>query len=263
MATVMGGVSYGLYQVAKRYVVPLIAPPTPPQLEADKAAIDTSFERAFALIDTLASDTAALKDSEAARTERLDTALTEVETVIQELKSASRRREEEHYRINMEVKGLKDLIPKAMDTQKENLDKRLVELNEELKSLKKLMGQRMAPATGNPVSSMPHQYGRAGSAQPSGNSTSGVSNASGPSIAGIGSTMGMQSVSGASDNAASKTAAGSEAGTPTASRTSTPFTAGIPAGRAAIPAWQMAAANKTSTPPAPSVETPSTQEASA
>ncbi|KAK5016304.1 peroxisomal membrane protein pex14, partial [Cryomyces antarcticus] len=32
MATVTGGISYGLYVTAKRYIIPLIAPPTPPQL---------------------------------------------------------------------------------------------------------------------------------------------------------------------------------------------------------------------------------------
>ena len=36
---------------AKRYVYPMIAPPTTPQLEQDKKAIDGSFERAFSLLD--------------------------------------------------------------------------------------------------------------------------------------------------------------------------------------------------------------------
>ena len=68
----------------QRYVYPMIAPPTAPQLEQDKQAIDESFEKAFSLLDQLAKDTEALKSSEQARTERLDTALTEVETVISE-----------------------------------------------------------------------------------------------------------------------------------------------------------------------------------
>ena len=40
MATVVGGASYGLWVLTQRYIKPLIAPPTPPQLEQDKAAID-------------------------------------------------------------------------------------------------------------------------------------------------------------------------------------------------------------------------------
>ncbi len=72
----------------------MIAPPTTPQLEQDKQAIDESFEKAFSLLDQLAKDTETLKSSEQARTERLDAALTEVEGVISDLKTASRRREE-------------------------------------------------------------------------------------------------------------------------------------------------------------------------
>ncbi|KAK0258177.1 hypothetical protein B0A54_00241 [Friedmanniomyces endolithicus] len=79
MATLLGGVGYGLYWTAQRYITPLIAPPTPPQLEQDKSHIDASFDKAFALLDQLATDTQELKDSEKARTERLDQALSEVE----------------------------------------------------------------------------------------------------------------------------------------------------------------------------------------
>ena len=64
MATVMGGLGYGLYWTAKRYITPLIAPPTPPQIEQDKAGIDASFDKAFALLDQLATDTQELKDAE-------------------------------------------------------------------------------------------------------------------------------------------------------------------------------------------------------
>ncbi|KAL2355456.1 peroxisomal membrane anchor protein conserved region-domain-containing protein [Cryomyces antarcticus] len=144
MATVTGGISYGLYVTAKRYIIPLIAPPTPPQLEQDKAAIDESFNKAFALLDQLATDTEDLKAAEKARTERLDTALTEVESVISELKASSRRREEEGRRISEEVRSLKDAIPKALDAQKESQDGRLKELGSELKSLKTLVGNRIS-----------------------------------------------------------------------------------------------------------------------
>lgn len=148
MATVVGGASFGLYTLANRYIKPLIAPPTPPQLEQDKAAIDEQFSRAFALLDTLSDDTAALKQAEEARTHRLDTALTEVESVIAELKSASRRREDESRRISEEVRGMKDGIPKAIDSVREGSEKRLKELGKELGSLKLLMGNRFGT---NPV----------------------------------------------------------------------------------------------------------------
>jgi peroxin-14 len=215
----------------------MIAPPTAPQLEQDKKAIDDSFEKAFSLLDQLAKDTENLKTSEQARTERLDTALTEVENVISELKISSRRREEESRRISDEVRGLKDLIPKAMEGQKENTDSRLKELNTELKSLKTLMGQRINPTSQTSSNS----YGRA--------SGIGASSSTGtPSVTPNFSTANQSS----SAEVLSPKPASVSNGTGTESvasiqgRTASPFNTGAPAGKAAIPAWQMAALNKSS-----------------
>lgn len=213
---------------------PIIAPPTAPQLEQDKQAIDESFEKAFSLLDQLAKDTETLKTSEQARTERLDTALTEVETVIQDLKTASRRREEESRRIGDEVRSLKDLIPKAMEGQKETTDRRLKELNSELKSLKTLMGQRMNP----PAPATSSSYNRP---VPSGASTPGpqtTSNANGASASSETITPLPASVSNGN---------GTESVASLQGRAASPFNTGAPAGRAAIPAWQMAAAANKST----------------
>jgi peroxin-14 len=162
MATVMGGVSYGLYFVAKvcillswsaqlsnddkRYITPLIAPPTPPQLEQDKQNIDEQFSRAFALIEQLSADTSALKTAEETRTEKLDATLRDVETLIADLKTASRRRDDETRRINDEVNALKDAIPRALQGAREGNENRLRELGTELKSLKTLLGNRLGAA---------------------------------------------------------------------------------------------------------------------
>lgn len=134
----------------------MIAPPTPEQLQQDKSAIDESFDRAFSLIDQITTDTAAIKASEEARKERLDSALSETETAIQELKTASRRRDDDTRRISDEVKALQGLIPKAMKAQEENSDTRLKELNTELKSLKVLISNRMATPAAVPSQQTPH-----------------------------------------------------------------------------------------------------------
>src|ERR1700761_8917064 len=121
-------------------------PPTPERLEQDKKAIDEQFERAFALVEQLAKDTEVLKAAEQERTQRLDAALSELETVMQDLKSSNRRREDEASRVRDDVQGLKDSLPKALDSQRELTDTRLKEVNAELKSLKALIAQRMNPA---------------------------------------------------------------------------------------------------------------------
>ena len=215
----------------------MIAPPTAPQLEQDKKSIDESFEKAFSLLDQLAKDTEALKSSEQARTERLDTALTEVENVISELKTSSRRREEDSRRISDEVRGLKDLIPKAMEGHQESTDSRLKELNTELKSLKTLMGQRMNPSTQQPSTPYSRTTG-IGASTPTAtpNATSSTSNINiGASAEGVAPKPASVSNGTATESVAS-----------IQGRTASPFNTGAPAGRAAIPAWQMAAANKSS-----------------
>lgn len=253
MATVLGGLSVGAYAVAKRYVVPLIAPPTPPQLEQDKADIDAQFDKAFALLDQLAADTETLKKNEQDRTERLDVALGEVEAVIGQMKDASKRRDDEGRRITDEVRNLKDMIPKAMESQKESQDQRLKDLAAEMKSLKTLISNRMsasAPAPAPAPASAP---------TPAPGTTSGdLFNRFAPnspaapvrwtppaSAAAQPSTMpASNSTTSAATEAAPPQADESKpAAMPDRSATSSPY-GRLQNGRAAIPAWQMAAAKK-------------------
>ena len=131
----------------------MIAPPTPPQLEQDKENIDEQFGRAFALIDQLSTDTAALKAAEETRTERLDVALKEVENLVADLKASSRRRDDETRRISDEVKSLKETIPKALEGAREGNENRLKELGTELKSLKVLLGNRLGGSGATPATS--------------------------------------------------------------------------------------------------------------
>lgn len=132
----------------------MIAPPTPEQLSQDKAAIDASFSEAFTLLDQLSQDTAALKAAEEDRTKRVDTCLEEVESVIEQLKATAKRREEEGKRVGEEVRSLRDLIPKALEGQKEAQAQALLELQNELKSLKALVVNRTQAAQGGGAGAM-------------------------------------------------------------------------------------------------------------
>lgn len=205
---------------------PLIAPPTPEKLEQDKKSIEEQFDKAFGLVEQLAKDTEALKAAEQQRTEKLDTALADLESIMQELRSANTRREIETQRVKDDVQILKDSIPKAMSTQKDLTDSRLKEVNSELTSLKTLMTQRMNASSSSTGTNGLRTGGNAAPALPGLNR---------PGTAG-------------NDNQAGNTepAANSEtpktSGTPTFNRPS-PFS-GATSVKASIPAWQMAMANK-------------------
>lgn len=240
MATVVSGVSYGMYSLGKRYIYPLIAPPTPGRLEQDKKSIDEKFEQTFALVEQLAKDTESLKAAEKERTEKLDTAIEELETVIRDLKTANRRRDDEGHRMRDDVQNLKDSIPRAMNNQKDLTDNRLREVNAELKSLKTLITQRMNP---NPTSQGMSSYLRQGS----GNVTSAAST---PAATSSG-TEKADPVAATESKAATVTeeqAANNYQNYVSGLNRSSPFNSGMAqSGKPTIPSWQMAM-SKGSTP---------------
>lgn len=239
--------------------MPLISPPTPPQLEQDKASIDASFSRAFTLIDQLATDTAILKSVETERTEKLDSALQEVEAVLSELKTANKRREDDSRRIGDEVRDFKEMIPKALEAWKTKEDAKLEELSAGLKSLKILVGNRMGgdQATTNGLG-RPHGFAErtvgSGSATPREQIPQAPSH---PSYASASVSAGAP-INNDADERQDNTPPGTASlGPPTPAPSvsapkhdaSNPFRFDSrPGGRAAIPAWQMAAAKPTKIP---------------
>lgn len=227
MATVMGGLGYGLYWTAKRYITPLIAPPTPPQIEQDKASIDASFDKAFALLDQLASDTNELKNAEKSRTERLDKALSEVESVIGKMKEANEARETESRRMAREMNELREQIPKAIEKEKEGTDSRLKELGGEMKSLKTLVANRMA---GGAPRATP------GSTQPTATQTP----AQAPAPTPVAPSAPAPTTNGA-EEAAVKEAEKPASPLPERSNSSSPFGRTLGAKSPSIPAWQLSA----------------------
>ncbi|KAI0602143.1 peroxisomal membrane anchor protein conserved region-domain-containing protein [Biscogniauxia sp. FL1348] len=256
MATVVGGVSYGLYFVTKRYLYPLVAPPTPEKLEQDKMTVDEQFEKAFATIEQLMKDTETLKTSEQERTEKLDKAIEELEGFMREAQSARRRQDDETERLREDMKALKGIIPKSMATNKDFTDSRLREISNEVKSLKALIGQRINP---NPPQANTSIYMR-----PTNSNTAPVS----PAVAAASTIPATPAtpapaVTAAAPEAAAATAAPKENGEvkkeegaasstnkqdylATLNGRSSPFGSGMPAGKASIPAWQMAASNTSS-----------------
>lgn len=210
--------------------------------------MDEQFDKAFATLEQLSKDTDALKASEQDRTEKLDKILTELETFMADTKSASRRQEDETDRLRDEMKSLKDVIPKSMTAHKDFTDGRLREIANEVKSLKSLIGQRMstpaAPVTtatlanNTPASGGSSQFRSIGSnAAPAGPAA--AAPATEPE---------------AKENGDAPAAATPEAPAQASKQDylsslggrSSPFGSGMPAGKASIPAWQMAMANKSS-----------------
>ncbi|KAL8671436.1 MAG: hypothetical protein Q9168_004065 [Polycauliona sp. 1 TL-2023] len=257
VATLTSTLGYTLYTLSRRYIVPLIAPPTPPQLESDKASIDASFTRAFALIDQLATDTSEIKKSEEERTKKVDKSLDAVNKVVEDLKDGNKKRETENRMIADQVHSLRDLVPKALEGWKAQSDNRLEELKEEVKSLKKLLATRvgnppMTPTTNNSnIQNLQPQAPSSTSTSPSRANSNALRNLSNPPAPNFDREGLERRASGTMDavGLGGKVAAGkasyegSEMGdkmAPARREGSTSGSGLARGGKATIPAWQMA-----------------------
>jgi len=165
--------------------------------------------------------------------------------VISELKEANRRREDDSRRTGDEVRGLKELIPKALDGWKAEEDVKLKELSSGLKSLKILVGNRVGDPSTTNAPGRPYNFaqtvGASGSNTPRESGSQGLFN-------------GTSYTANATEKPEDATPASASAATPapapginvpkrdSSSASTSTFSFDRPGGRAAIPAWQMAAA---------------------
>lgn len=179
----------------------------------------------------------------------MDSALGELESVLTSLKEADRKREDDSRRNADEIRNLRDLIPRAIEGQKDATDTRLKELGTELKSLRTLVGNRMggntAPTPSNglghratPSSASGIGYTPSSSAQavqPVQNNTS----TEAPSVNPPNTNSSSTAIPAENSGGVSATAPPST--TPATSSGSSRFGSGR---AATIPAWQLAAAKK-------------------
>ncbi|KAI1416577.1 peroxisomal membrane anchor protein conserved region-domain-containing protein [Hypoxylon sp. FL1857] len=248
MATVMGGVGYGLYFISKRYLYPLVSPPTPEKLEQDIATVDEQFEKAFATLEQLTKDTDELKASERERTEKLDKVLEELETFMRDTKSASRRHDDETDRLREEMKALKGVIPKSMAANKDFTDNRLKEISNEVKSLKALISQRMnsSAPTSSPAPPVP-SINTNGFLRPTGGNSipPTASGASSPGIDLVAKEIGDARQAVRDENSSPVSGSSRQDYLSALGGRNSPFgSSGISTPKASIPAWQLAASGK-------------------
>ncbi|KAJ8104019.1 peroxisomal membrane anchor protein conserved region-domain-containing protein [Lipomyces tetrasporus] len=151
MATMSVGVTYGLYVLAKRYVMPMILPPTPPALEADKAAVSAEFAHAEQLLQQLQSETEALKEAEKKRVESVDEAVEELHKVIEDAKSQLESREREMRQLQAEIENVRNELPKYLDRTAEGHKQDLFDIQAEIKSLKQILSNRLRSPVNPPA----------------------------------------------------------------------------------------------------------------
>ena len=168
-----------------------------------------------------------------------------MESVISELKEANKRREDDSRRIGDDVRGLKELIPKALDGWKAEEDGKLKELSNGLKSLQILVGNRVGDPSTTNAPGRPYNFNQ--TVGPSGSNTPRESSSHGPHNSTSYTTNASEKQDEATPNTVSSPTPAPAPGVSVPKRDSSSaststFSFDRPGGRAAIPAWQMAAA---------------------
>jgi peroxin-14 len=94
----------------------LIKPPTPAELESDKALVTAKFDEAQQILETLRAETTELKESQEKQRQQVEEALESVEKASNELKESGIRREADIRGFKADIDAIRELIPKVTPT---------------------------------------------------------------------------------------------------------------------------------------------------
>ncbi|OBZ88363.1 Peroxisomal membrane protein PER10 [Choanephora cucurbitarum] len=155
-AVLAGGVGYGVWTLAKKLFGPWFKVPTQKELEEDKEKLDAQFQAVEDSLKDIKEQTNTALTTVASQSKKVDESLTGLETVLKELKEGDKQRDQEFQNVKSDIEALKELVPKTLDRNKESQNAVLVDLQNEMKSLKSLLvNRRPVTNTTEPVSSAP------------------------------------------------------------------------------------------------------------
>ncbi|CAO3687639.1 unnamed protein product [Rhizopus microsporus] len=155
-AVLAGGVGYGVWTLAKRLFGPWFQVPTQKELEEDKEKLDAQFQAVEDSLKEIKDQTNAALTTVASQSKKVDESLASLETVLKDLEESDAKRDEDFKNVKNDIESLKELVPKALERNKEAQNAVLVDLQNEMKSLKSLLlNRRTTPNSLEPASSAP------------------------------------------------------------------------------------------------------------
>lgn len=143
-AVLAGGVGYGVWTLAKRLFGPWFQVPTQKELEEDKEKLDAQFQAVEDSLKEIKDQTNTALTTVTSQTKKVDDSITNLETVLKELKEGDAQRDQEFKNVKGDIDALKELVPKTLERNKEAQNAVLVDLQNEMKSLKSLLVSRRA-----------------------------------------------------------------------------------------------------------------------
>ncbi|KAF3989360.1 hypothetical protein FT663_03636 [Candidozyma haemuli var. vulneris] len=164
MATATAGVTYGLYQVVSRYLIPSIIPPSQSRVDADKEAIDEEFIKIDKVLEQMGAEQKEIKDANEKKLDEIDVVIDNINDFLSKYNKDKLKFDDDLRLMKLEVDNLQNSVEKNMKLTKDNIQDELSEITEELGSLKNLIKARSGanassensgPRKVAPVSSIP------------------------------------------------------------------------------------------------------------
>ncbi|KAI6136699.1 hypothetical protein F5141DRAFT_1185604 [Pisolithus sp. B1] len=159
-AVISGTVVYGAVSLFKKYLAPHLKPPAATAYEQDRDALTAQFDAAEALLREIQDETASVRAAVEEQREKVDKATKDVESVVVEMREGEARTRDEMREIRDEVENIREMLPKMIENNKEAQKQSLLELQQELKSLKALLLSRGGTLSSTPSTPLPALAGK-------------------------------------------------------------------------------------------------------
>lgn len=136
MGAATAGLAYGVYQVAKRYIVPKIVPSSKAELAKEKEGVDQEFLRIEALLTKFEHDQDEFYKKQEAKSKQIDETITQIDAVITQNNKKNLQNEETLKYLKLEVDNIKTTLMRSMESQKQTIGGELSSLETQLEELK-------------------------------------------------------------------------------------------------------------------------------
>lgn len=149
MATATAGVTYGLYQIVTKYLVPSIIPPSQSSIEQDKEVINEEFIKIDKILEQLTKEQEEIKTANEEKLKDIDTVIENINDFLARYNRDKFNFDDNLKLMRLEIDNLSNSIEKNMKLNKEDVNYELVGLKDELQSLKNLIQVRGASSSSN------------------------------------------------------------------------------------------------------------------
>lgn len=256
MGTTTAGFLYGAYTIVSRYVLPKIVPPAQSKIDEDKDAMEREFQRVDGILQKLETDQTEFIKRQDDKSKLIDDALIEIDAIVKATNEKNLRNEETLKYLKLEIDSIKTTLLKSLESQKSTISSELQELEKKTNSLKesvdnfKQSNNSVLPQADTRSSSLSSTVPTPSPTPPPNLLTNNRSTSSGivPTVSKDNSTYSNLVIPSPSKVPSAKDILGSDYNNPSTSKisSSSPVTENLNKSKADnIPAWQLAASQKT------------------